>query len=222
MAGRFAFAVFALGIIGTGLLAVPVLAGSAAYALGEARRWPEGLARKPKAAKAFYATIALATMVGALINFSPINPIKALFWSAVINGVVAVPVMAIMMILTANPKIMGEFVVGGALRAVGWIATGVMAAAVVGLFNPLYRLPVPAGGGGFFLFFSPHRGGRGNVSAPMGRGALSRFPPAGKSQPGRKFMPPPPFAVFFYIFLGAETALSGPPSAGPVRLVGGN
>ena len=133
VAGPFAFTVFTLGILGTGLLAVPVLAGSAAYALAEARLWPEGLARKPMAAKAFYATIALATMVGALINFSPINPIKALFWSAVINGVVAVPVMAIMMILTANPKIMGEFVVGGALRAVGWIATGVMAAAVVGM-----------------------------------------------------------------------------------------
>jgi NRAMP (natural resistance-associated macrophage protein)-like metal ion transporter len=133
VAGRFAFTVFTLGILGTGLLAVPVLAGSAAYALAEARRWPEGLARKPKAAKAFYATIAVATMVGALVNFSPINPIKALFWSAVINGVVAVPVMAIMMILTANPKIMGEFVVEGALRVVGWIATGVMAAAVVGM-----------------------------------------------------------------------------------------
>ena len=133
VAGPFAFTVFTLGIVGTGLLAVPVLAGSAAYALAEARRWPEGLARKPKAAKAFYATIALATMVGAAINFSPINPIKALFWSAVINGVVAVPVMAIMMLMTANPKIMGEFAVGGALRAVGWIATAVMATAVAGM-----------------------------------------------------------------------------------------
>ena len=133
VAGPFAFTVFTLGIVGTGLLAVPVLAGSAAYALAEARRWPEGLARKPKAAKAFYATIALATMVGAAINFSPINPIKALFWSAVINGVVAVPVMAIMMLMAANPKIMGEFTVGSALRAVGWIATAVMAAAVAGM-----------------------------------------------------------------------------------------
>jgi Mn2+/Fe2+ NRAMP family transporter len=133
VAGPFAFTVFTLGILGTGLLAVPVLAGSAAYALAEARGWPEGLARKPKAAKAFYATIAVATMVGAAINFSPINPIKALFWSAVINGVVAVPVMAIMMIMTASPKIMGKFAVGGALRAVGWIATAVMAAAVVGM-----------------------------------------------------------------------------------------
>jgi Mn2+/Fe2+ NRAMP family transporter len=133
VAGPFAFTVFTLGILGTGLLAVPVLAGSAAYALAEARRWPEGLARKPKAAKAFYATIAMATMVGAAINFSPINPIKALFWSAVINGVVAVPVMAIMMLMTASPRIMGKFAVGGALRAVGWIATAVMAAAVVGM-----------------------------------------------------------------------------------------
>ena len=133
VAGPFAFTVFTLGIVGTGLLAVPVLAGSAAYALAEARRWPEGLARKPKAAKAFYATIALATMVGAAINFSPINPIKALFWSAVINGVVAVPVMAIMMLMAANPKIMGEFTVGSALRAVGWIATAVMATAVAGM-----------------------------------------------------------------------------------------
>ncbi len=133
VAGPFAFTVFTLGILGTGLLAVPVLAGSAGYALAEARRWPNGLARKPTAAKAFYATIAVATMVGALINFSSLDPIKALFWSAVINGVVAVPVMAIMMIMTANRKIMGDFVVAGALRVVGWIATAVMALAVVGM-----------------------------------------------------------------------------------------
>jgi NRAMP (natural resistance-associated macrophage protein)-like metal ion transporter len=133
VAGSFAFTIFTLGIVGTGLLAVPVLAGSAGYALAEARRWPEGLARKPKSAKAFYATIALATIVGVLINFSPINPIKALYWSAVINGVVSVPVMCIMMTMTTREKIMGKFVVGGLLRAVGWIATGVMAAAVVGM-----------------------------------------------------------------------------------------
>jgi Mn2+/Fe2+ NRAMP family transporter len=130
--------VFTLGIVGTGLLAVPVLAGSAAYGLAEARRWPYGLARKPMAAKAFYATIALATMVGALINFSALDPIKALYWSAVINGVVAVPVMAIMMAMSANPKIMGKFAVGGALRAVGWIATAVMGAAVVGMVVAIF------------------------------------------------------------------------------------
>jgi NRAMP (natural resistance-associated macrophage protein)-like metal ion transporter len=133
VAGAFAFAIFALGIVGTGLLAVPVLAGSAAYALAEARRWPQGLARKPKQAKAFYATIALATMVGALINFSPINPIKALYWSAIINGVVAVPVIAIMMVMIANRRIMGDFVVRGSLWVMGWIATAVMAAAIVGM-----------------------------------------------------------------------------------------
>jgi len=133
VAGPFAFAIFALGIVGTGLLAVPVLAGSAAYALAEARRWPQGLARKPKQAKAFYAAIALATLIGALINFSPINPIKALYWSAVINGVVAVPVLAMMMVMTANRKIMGDFVVRGPLWVVGWIATAVMAAAIVGM-----------------------------------------------------------------------------------------
>jgi Mn2+/Fe2+ NRAMP family transporter len=87
IAGAFAFTVFTLGIVGTGLLAVPVLAGSAAYALGEARKWPIGLARRPKEAVAFYVTIALATMTGAIINFSPINPIRALYLSAVINGV---------------------------------------------------------------------------------------------------------------------------------------
>jgi len=131
VAGPFAFAIFTLGIVGTGLLAVPVLAGSAAYALAEARRWPNGLARKPKAAKAFYATIALATLIGALINFSPINPIKALYWSAVINAVVAVPVIAMMMALSANPDIMGKFVVRGPLRVLGWITVAVMGGGIV-------------------------------------------------------------------------------------------
>ena len=133
IAGSFAFAIFTLGIVGTGLLSVPVLAGSAAYALGETHRWRIGLDRRPMEAKAFYAAIALATMVGALINFSPVNSIKALYWSAVINGVVAVPVMAIMMTMTANRKVMGEFVITGPLRFVGWLATGVMAAAVLGM-----------------------------------------------------------------------------------------
>ena len=133
VAGPFAFALFALGIIGTGLLAVPVLAGSAAYALGEARKWPIGLARKPKKAKAFYAAIATATLVGICINFSPIDPIKALYWSAVINGVVAVPVMAIMMLMAVNAKVMGEFTIPPAMRVIGWAATAVMALAVVGM-----------------------------------------------------------------------------------------
>jgi Mn2+/Fe2+ NRAMP family transporter len=133
VAGPFAFTLFALGIVGTGLLAVPVLAGSAAYAIGEARRWPVGLSRKPKKAKAFYATLMIATMVGVALNFSPINPIKALYWSAVINGVVAVPVMAAMMHMTVNPKVMGKFPVHGGLRLVGWMATAVMAAAAIAM-----------------------------------------------------------------------------------------
>src|SRR6266481_932888 len=106
-AGPVSVPLFALGIVGTGLLAVPVLAGSAAYAIGEARRWPVGLGRKPAKAKAFYSTLAIATMLGVALNFSPVNPIKALYWSAVINGVVAVPIMISMMHMTGNPKIMG-------------------------------------------------------------------------------------------------------------------
>jgi Mn2+/Fe2+ NRAMP family transporter len=133
VAGEFAFAIFSLGIIGTGLLAVPVLAGSAAYALGEARKWPVGLARQPLAARAFYATIVIATLAGVAISFSPVDPIKALFWSAVINGVVAVPVMVMMMLITSNTKIMRKFVVTGIRRAIGWLATAVMAAAALGM-----------------------------------------------------------------------------------------
>jgi NRAMP (natural resistance-associated macrophage protein)-like metal ion transporter len=131
VAGPFAFTLFALGIIGTGLLAVPVLAGSAAYAVCEAGKWPVGLSRKPGKAKAFYATLAIATLLGVAINFSPINPIKALYWSAVINGVVAVPIMVAMMDMIGNPKIMGAFQVHDGLRLVGWLATAIMAAAAV-------------------------------------------------------------------------------------------
>jgi NRAMP (natural resistance-associated macrophage protein)-like metal ion transporter len=139
LAGDFAFVIFALGIIGTGLLAVPVLAGSAAYALAEARKWPEGLARKPRKAKAFYATIAVATLLGVLINFSPVSPIKALYWSAVINGVAAVPIMAMMMHMTANKRVMGDFPVADGLRIVGWCATAVMAAAVAAMVAGIGR-----------------------------------------------------------------------------------
>ena len=139
LAGEFAFVIFALGIIGTGLLAVPVLAGSAAYALAEARKWPEGLARKPHKAKAFYATIAAATLIGVLINFSPVSPIKALYWSAVINGVAAVPIMTMMMHMTANKRVMGDFPVSDGLRIVGWCSTAVMAAAVAGMLLGMGR-----------------------------------------------------------------------------------
>ena len=107
IAGEFASLIFAIGIIGTGLLAVPVLAGSAAYAVAEGRRWPVGLAREPREAGAFYASLAVATLLGIGLNFTPIDPIKALYWSAVINGVVAVPVMVILMLMTAEKRIMG-------------------------------------------------------------------------------------------------------------------
>jgi Mn2+/Fe2+ NRAMP family transporter len=133
IAGPFAFTIFTLGIVGTGLLSVPVLAGSAAYAFGEARRWPIGLARRPREAIAFYSTIAAATAIGVLINFLPIDPIKALYWSAVINGVVAAPVMAIMMLMTSNSRIMGQFKISRPLQVIGWTATLVMAAATVGM-----------------------------------------------------------------------------------------
>lgn len=139
LAGDFAFTIFALGVIGTGLLAVPVLAGSAAYALAEARKWPDGLARKPRKAKAFYATIAVATLVGVLINASPISPIKALYWSAVINGVAAVPIMTMMMHMTDNRRVMGKFPVSAGLRIVGWCATAVMGVAVVAMIVGLGR-----------------------------------------------------------------------------------
>ncbi|NEI71729.1 divalent metal cation transporter [Rhizobium lusitanum] len=133
LAGQFAKVIFAAGIVGTGLLAVPVLAGSAAYAVGEAARWKVGLSHEPGEAKAFYATIGLATVVGVLLNFTPIPPMKALFWSAVINGVVAVPVMAILMMIASNHKVMEQFVIGKGLRALGWTTSIAMFAAVVGM-----------------------------------------------------------------------------------------
>ena len=134
IAGEFAFTIFAIGIIGTGMLALPVLSGSCAYALGEALRWPVGLARQPKQAKAFYGTIAVATLIGGALNFTPIDPVKALFWSAVINGVVAVPVMVMTMRMATSKHIMGKFQVRGLLRALGWLATLTMALAAIGMF----------------------------------------------------------------------------------------
>ncbi len=133
LAGEFAFALFALGIVGTGMLALPVLAGSAAVAVGEAFKWRVGLANKPGRAKAFYATIAAATLAGAVLNLTTIDPMKALVWAAVVNGIVAVPVMAMTMIIASRTKVMGQFKLKGYLRVVGWIATAVMGAAVIGL-----------------------------------------------------------------------------------------
>jgi Mn2+/Fe2+ NRAMP family transporter len=134
IAGRFAFTIFALGIIGTGLLAVPVLAGSAAYAVGETLGWRVGLAQRPGRARAFYGAIALATLVGAILNFTPLDPIKALFWSAVINGVAAVPLMVIIMLMASRKQVMGQFALPPLLKALGWLATAAMAVAAVGMF----------------------------------------------------------------------------------------
>jgi NRAMP (natural resistance-associated macrophage protein)-like metal ion transporter len=132
LAGSFAFALFTIGIVGTGLLSVPVLAGSAAYALGEARRWPVGLSRQPRQAKAFYATIALATLLGAAANILKISPIKALIWSAVLNALAAVPIMVFLMRIATNAAIMGEFTISRRSRILGWLATAVMGGASAG------------------------------------------------------------------------------------------
>jgi Mn2+/Fe2+ NRAMP family transporter len=136
--GNFVFLIFSLGIIGTGLLAVPVLAGSTAYAIGEARHWKVGLGRRPTEAKAFYAVVAIATLIGMIINFTPVNPIKALYWAAVLNGIVSVPVLVTMLLMASNPKVMGRFRVLGALRWIGWIATGVMALCAIGTIGGLF------------------------------------------------------------------------------------
>lgn len=134
IAGHFASAIFAAGIIGTGLLALPVLAGSAGYAVCGAFRWSASLDRKPMAARAFYGVIAGATLIGVILAFSPIDPMKALYWTAVINGVLAAPLMAVMMLISSNPRIMGRLAISWRLKLVGWLATAAMAAASVGLF----------------------------------------------------------------------------------------
>ncbi len=134
IAGNFSFAAFAVGIIGIGLLAVPVLAGSAAYAVGEALGWSTGLARLPRDAKAFYTTIAIGTLIGVFINFVKLDPIKALFWSAVINGVIAVPLMVMIMVMSMQKRVMGAFTLPAPLCAMGWLCTAVMTVAVIIMF----------------------------------------------------------------------------------------
>jgi len=133
LAGRFAELLFALGIIGTGLLAIPVLAGSTAYAIGEGRKWPVGLSRKPKQAAAFYGVLAVSSGLGVALNFAPIDPIKALYWSAVINGVLAAPVMIMLMLLARRRKVMGDLVIGGWLYWLGWLSTAAMALCTLGM-----------------------------------------------------------------------------------------
>ncbi len=138
IAGKFATLLFTIGIVGTGLLSVPVLAGSAAYALGEARDWPVGFTRKVMEAKAFYATIAIATLIGMIVNFSTISPISMLYWSAVINGVVAVPLMVVTMLMASRVDILGQFAVRGWLRLLGWLTTGVMLVITIAMLMTMF------------------------------------------------------------------------------------
>ena len=133
LAGDFAELLFALGIIGTGLLAVPVLAGSTAYAIGEGRKWPVGLSRRPKQAVAFYGVLSLSAGLGIALNFTSLDPIKALYWSAVVNGVLAAPVMAMLMALVRRRRVMGELVVRGGLYWLGWTSTAAMALCTFGM-----------------------------------------------------------------------------------------
>ena len=135
-AGDYAFTLFALGILGVGLIGVPVLAGSAAYALCEAMGWKWGLERKATDARGFYGVIAVSVLAGLIIQYSPISPMKALFWSAVINGIVAVPLMVVIILLVSKKSVMGAFGAGRPLIVLGWIATAVMGAAAVRMFIP--------------------------------------------------------------------------------------
>jgi Mn2+/Fe2+ NRAMP family transporter len=136
LAGNFAYILFALGILGVGLIGVPVLAGSGAYAFSEAMSWKSGLERKVRDARGFYGVIAVSVLAGLAIQYSPISPMKALFWSAVINGVVAVPLMAVIILLASKKSVMGEFTASRTLAVLGWIGTAVMGAAAVRMLIP--------------------------------------------------------------------------------------
>ena len=133
IAGDLAFLLFALGIIGTGLLAIPVLAGSGAYAVAGLFGWPSTLEAKFPEAIGFYAIIFAATVIGFAMGFLPINPIKLLVWTAVINGIVAAPIMAMMMLIVSNRSAMGRFQARPSLAWAGWGATALMGITVVAL-----------------------------------------------------------------------------------------
>ena len=139
LAGPFAFVLFALGIVGTGLLAIPVLAGSAAYAVGETLKWRASLEKRRDQAPKFYWTLTAATAIGLSLNFMGIDPIRALFWAAVLNGVVAAPIMGILMLLASNPRVMGKFTLSAPLKVIGWFATIVMLLSSVGMFIAIKR-----------------------------------------------------------------------------------
>jgi Mn2+/Fe2+ NRAMP family transporter len=136
IAGNFAYALFAIGILGVGLIGVPVLAGSAAYALCEAMGWKWGLERKATDARGFYGVISVSVLAGLVIQYSPISPMKALFWSAVINGVVAVPLMVVIILLVSKKAVMGDFTASRPIVILGWIATLIMGLAAARMFIP--------------------------------------------------------------------------------------
>jgi Mn2+/Fe2+ NRAMP family transporter len=138
IAGDLAFMLFSAGIIGTGLLAIPVLAGSSAYAMAGAFKWKNSLEDTPMQARQFYAIIALSTVIGIALGFTAIDPIKALYWSAVINGVISVPIMVVMMLMATRADIMGKFVITRRLKILGWLATCMMALAVMSMLATFF------------------------------------------------------------------------------------
>jgi Mn2+/Fe2+ NRAMP family transporter len=137
VAGSFCFLLFSIGIIGTGLLAIPVLAGSAAFAVGEALDFHGSLEDKPSHAKRFYGVLIFATLLGMLLIYVGLNPIRALFWSAVINGIISAPIMIVIMLMASRPRIMGKFTISKIWRWLGWGATAVMLIAVILFFLTL-------------------------------------------------------------------------------------
>jgi NRAMP (natural resistance-associated macrophage protein)-like metal ion transporter len=134
VAGKFAFALFSMGIVGTGMLAVPVLAGATAFSVAGTMRAVYGLEHKPADAKLFYGVLVASMLVGALLNLTPIDPVKALYWSAVVNGICAVPMMVAIMVIANRPETMGNHGVGPGLKTLGWIATLVMLVAALVMF----------------------------------------------------------------------------------------
>ncbi len=136
LTGDFAHILFALGILGVGLIGVLVLGGSAGYALSEAMDWKWGLKRKATDARGFYGVIAVSVLAGLVTQYSPISPMKALFWNAVINGIVAVPLMVVIILLVSNKSVMGAFTASRSIIILVWIATAVMGAAAVRMFIP--------------------------------------------------------------------------------------
>jgi Mn2+/Fe2+ NRAMP family transporter len=138
VAGRFAFLLFAIGIIGTGLLAVPVLAGSVAYAVAEMLGCPASLDSKPLKARVFYGAIAATTLAGASLHAVGVNPVQALYWSAVVNGVLAAPLMVLMMLIVTNPRAMGHLTLSRRGAVLGWAATAVMAATTLLFFVSIF------------------------------------------------------------------------------------